>query len=51
MPFAQPGTLTPDETYSLVAYILALNKIVPEDAVMNRATLAEGRDAVAAIGS
>jgi S-disulfanyl-L-cysteine oxidoreductase SoxD len=38
MPFAQPGTLTPDETYSLVAYILALNKIVPEDAVMNRAT-------------
>jgi len=39
MPFTQPGTLTPDETYSLVAYILALNKIVPEDAVMNRATL------------
>jgi cytochrome c len=39
MPFMQPGTLTPDETYSLVAFILALNKIVPEDAVMNRATL------------
>jgi cytochrome c len=39
MPFAQPGTLTPDETYSLVAYILALNKIVPEDAVMDRAAL------------
>jgi len=39
MPFTQPGTLTPDETYALVAYILALNKIVPEDAVMNRATL------------
>ena len=39
MPFMQPGTLTPDETYSLVAYILALNKIVPEDAVMNRTTL------------
>jgi S-disulfanyl-L-cysteine oxidoreductase SoxD len=39
MPFAQPGTLTADETYSLVAYILALNKIVPEDAVMDRATL------------
>lgn len=39
MPFMQPGTLTPDETYSLVAYILALNKIVPEDAVMDRATL------------
>ena len=39
MPFMQPGTLTPDETYSLVAYILALNKIVPEDAVMDRSSL------------
>jgi len=39
MPFMQPGTLTPDETYSLTAYILALNKIVPEDAVMDRASL------------
>jgi cytochrome c2 len=39
MPFMQPGTLTADETYSLVAYILALNKIVPEDAVMDRTTL------------
>jgi S-disulfanyl-L-cysteine oxidoreductase SoxD len=39
MPFMQPGTLTPDETYSLVAYILAMNKIVPEDAVMDRTTL------------
>ena len=39
MPFTQPGTLTPDETYSLVAYILHLNKIVPEDAVMDRKTL------------
>jgi cytochrome c len=39
MPFMQPGTLTPDETYALTAYILALNKIVPDDAVMDRATL------------
>ena len=39
MPFLQPGTLTADETYSLVAYILALNKIVPEGAVMDRTTL------------
>ncbi len=39
MPFAQPGTLTPDETYSLVAYILNLNKIVPDNAVMDKATL------------
>jgi S-disulfanyl-L-cysteine oxidoreductase SoxD len=41
MPFMQPGTLTPNETYSLVAYLLALNKIVPEDAVMDRATLSK----------
>lgn len=41
MPFMQPGTLTPNETYSLVAYILALNKIVPEDAVMDQTTLAK----------
>jgi cytochrome c len=39
MPFMQPGTLTPNETYSLVAYILALNKVVPEDAVMDAKTL------------
>jgi mono/diheme cytochrome c family protein len=39
MPFPQPGTLTPDETYSLVAYILNLNKIVPDEAVMDRTTL------------
>ena len=39
MPFMQPGTLSANETYSLVAYILALNKIVPEDAVMDPATL------------
>ena len=39
MPFMQPGTLSADETYSLVAYILSLNKIVPEDAVMDATTL------------
>ena len=39
MPFPQPGTLTPDETYSLVAYILNLNKIVPDNAVMDKTTL------------
>ena len=39
MPFMQPGTLSANETYSLVAYILALNKIVPEDAVMDASTL------------
>ena len=39
MPFMQPGTLTPDETYALVAYILALNKVIPDDAVMDAKTL------------
>ena len=39
MPFMTPGTLTPNETYSLVAFILALNKIVPEDAVMDQSSL------------
>ena len=39
MPFLQPGTLTPDETYALTAYILALNKIVPDDAVIDAKTL------------
>jgi mono/diheme cytochrome c family protein len=39
MPFMQPGTLTPNETYALVAYLLALNKIVPDDAVMDQASL------------
>jgi S-disulfanyl-L-cysteine oxidoreductase SoxD len=35
MPFQRPGTLTADETYSLVAYLLFLNGIVHEDAVMD----------------
>ena len=39
MPFMQPGTLTPDETYAVTAYILSLNKIVGDDAVMDAATL------------
>lgn len=39
MPFLQPGTLSANETYSLVAFILALNKIVPEDTVMDAAAL------------
>ena len=39
MPFMQPGTLTPDETYALTAYILALNKVIAEDAVMDAKTL------------
>jgi cytochrome c len=39
MPQATPGVLTPDETYSVIAYILNLNGLVPEDATMNAETL------------
>ncbi len=39
MPFAQPGTLSANEVYGLVAYLLSLNKVVPEDAVMDQASL------------
>ena len=39
MPFTRPGTLTADETYGLVAYLLFLNDIVKEDAVINAASL------------
>lgn len=39
MPWTQPGSLEPDEVYGLVAYLLFLNEIVPEDAVLDAATL------------
>lgn len=39
MPFQRPGTLTPGETYGLVAYLLHLNGILPETAVMDRESL------------
>jgi mono/diheme cytochrome c family protein len=39
MPFDQPGLLKPDEVYAVVAYILNLNGIIPDDAVMNASTL------------
>ena len=39
MPMAIPGTLTADEVYSLVAYLLHLNDIVEEDAIINAETL------------
>jgi cytochrome c len=39
MPFQRPGTLTADETYSLVAYLLFLNGIVQEEAVMDAGSL------------
>ena len=39
MPFLQPGTLSANEVYGLVAYLLSLNKIVPDTAVMDKTTL------------
>ena len=39
MPWASPKTLTDNEVYALTAYILALNKIIGENDVMNAETL------------
>ncbi len=39
MPFNAPQSLTPDEVYAVSAYILYLNHIIPQDAVLNKATL------------
>ena len=39
MPWAQPGSLEPDEVYSLVAWLLHQNDIVPADAVLDTASL------------
>jgi cytochrome c len=39
MPWTLPGSLEPEEVYALVAYLLFLNEIVPEDAVLDASTL------------
>lgn len=39
MPFNRPGTLTPDETYGIVAYLLFLNGITAEETVIDAASL------------
>jgi len=39
MPFEAPQSLAPDEVYSLTAYVLNLNDILPADAVLDRLTL------------
>ena len=43
MPWPKPRTLTNDEVYALTAYILALNKIIGENDVMNAQTLPKVR--------
>ena len=39
MPFHNPGILTDDHVYAVVAYVLHLNRIVGENEEMNRQTL------------
>jgi S-disulfanyl-L-cysteine oxidoreductase SoxD len=39
MPFNAPGTLTNDQVYAVTAYLLYLNGIVSQNAVMNARTL------------
>ena len=41
MPFDEPGSLEPDEVYSIVAFLLFKNGLIEEDVVMNRETLPE----------
>jgi len=39
MPQLTPGILSTDQVYAVIAYVLYLNEIVPEDAVMTAETL------------
>ena len=39
MPLGREGTLTPDEVYALTAYLLFLNKVIPEDTVLDDKSL------------
>ena len=43
MPWPNPRSLTDDEVYSLTAYLLAMNKIIAEQDVMNAQTLPKVR--------
>jgi cytochrome c len=39
MPYVTPHTLTSDETYAVTAYLLALNGVIEQDAVMDATSL------------
>jgi mono/diheme cytochrome c family protein len=39
MPYTAPQSLTADQTYAVVAYVLDLNHIVPDDAVLDARSL------------
>ncbi len=41
MPQLTPGVLSDDQVYAVIAYILWMNEIIPEDAIMNAETLPE----------
>ena len=41
MPLGNEGSLKPDEVYALTAYLFALNKITPEDTVIDQNNLAQ----------
>jgi S-disulfanyl-L-cysteine oxidoreductase SoxD len=43
MPLGLEGTLKPDEVYSLTAYLLFLNKVIPEDQVLDKESLPKVR--------
>ncbi len=43
MPFYAPRTLSNDEVYALTAYLLAVNKIIPGNQMMNAETLPKVR--------
>ena len=39
MPLGREGTLTADEVYSLTAYLLFINQVIPEDEVLDKQSL------------
>ena len=39
MPLNREGTLTPDEVYSLTAYLLFINDVIPEDQILDQQSL------------
>ena len=39
MPWQQPKTLTDNEVYALTAFLLNLNEVIPEDAVLDAQSL------------
>jgi cytochrome c len=39
MPLGREGTLTPNEVYSLTAFLLSINQVIPEDLVLDAQSL------------